>query len=105
MPPFVLGNLYILSSDLVSYILKNSKWKSSGENCLLAEFQGGYAPSESSKFDFDGEECQAEAYLRPVGDLEDVSIALWLLALKVHDSCLSEQPVRLGSCRAASIIA
>lgn len=51
LPPFAVGNLYILSSDLVQYIVSNLH------------------------------------VLRPVGNLEDVTIAVWMMSLQVlsHD--------------------
>ena len=47
--PYALGNFYILSSDVVTFIVNNTP-----------------------------------EWLRPVGSLEDVSIAMWLLAAQIH---------------------
>lgn len=59
LPPFALGNFYVLSADLVDWIVENTA--SSVNSC----------------------QYHRAVSLQPVGDLEDVSIALWLLSAQV----------------------
>ena len=61
LPFFALGNFYILSADLVDYIYINTN--------------------------IDDEGRGRAASLRPVGDLEDVSIGLWMMGLQVSILC------------------
>ena len=57
---FVAGNIYILSLDVVSFIQRNTP---SSPHTLIEK---------------------AEVWLQPMGTLEDLSIALWLLSLQVY---------------------
>ena len=71
MPLFALGNFYILSGDIVNFLIKNTNIPTVKRNRF-------------DEHEDDDDSLQNELYLRPVGHLEDVSIGLWLMTLQVN---------------------
>lgn len=96
MPAFASGNLYILSQDIINYIVKNSKWHADNVRTLNLTMRDCGICGNNDCGNCDpknitnecGVECGVESkddtlYLNPIGSLEDVSIAIWLMSLKV----------------------
>ena len=100
LPPFAFGNFYILSQDLVEYILRNyqqlycdvnhtvSKQHHLRQQQQQQELQ--WKQRGNSSINQQTNSRPKHKCLAPVGDLEDVSIAVWLLPLQVHVTHIPE---------------
>ena len=93
LPPFAFGNFYVLSQDLVEYILRNYQQLYCDVNHTVSIQRHFRQQQEEQGNSSINQQTNSRPYhkcLAPIGDLEDVSIAVWLLPLQVHVTHIPE---------------